>query len=268
MLFGFREGLFECCSPHSIGEPEFLTEDKRISSRSVANLFESTTGNLRLYFQRWQSDRHEYARAVVFCHHGEAEHSAWFNALAVRLTSIGCLTYALDAQGFGQSDGARGYFERFEDLVSDYVAFVKAKWAEVQGMNARSRAGSGHLPGLVLLGKGFGALVAIRALVELSPVMKSWGVTPALVLLSPAFQFTSMIGDRNDIACGLNRGQCGRQPAAQCARMPAAVALGPGADEPPDGKLEQMSHWFPKMIVTKPVDFVMDKINATRPTQF
>lgn len=254
MLFGFREGFFECCNPLSKGEPEFLTDEHNVSLRSPANLFQSASGDLQLYFQRWQSDRHDHARAVVVAHHGEADHCGWFNALAVRLTSIGCLTYALDAQGFGQSDGARGYFESFDDLVNDYVEFVKLKWAEVHSMHSRARTAGLASPGLVLVGKGFGALVVMKALIELHPLVTAWGVTPSVVLISPGFQFTSYVGDRTDIACGLNRGQCGRQPTAQCARMPAAAVLGPGGDETSSDKLEQMSHWFPKMIITKPVD--------------
>ena len=57
----------------------------------------------------------------VFIHHGETEHATWYNVLAVRLASLGCMSLAMDAQGFGQSDGARGYFETFEEVKDDFI---------------------------------------------------------------------------------------------------------------------------------------------------
>lgn len=249
--WGAREGIFECCSPASFGKPEFLIQEQHISSRAQAHLIESASGGLQLYFQRWQSDRHQQVRAVVFVHHGEMEHCGWYNALAVRLASVGCTSFAHDAQGFGQSDGVRGYFESFEDLVCDYIKFCKIKWAEV--LDAQCKGFAAQRPGLVLVGKGLGALVVMRALVELSEVAASWGVTPVLVLISPAFQFAHMIGEQTTVSCGLNSQQCARQPAAQCARAPVA-AFTPAGEEAPRLKLEHTARWFPKMIVTQPVE--------------
>eukprot|EP00747_Dinoflagellata_sp_TGD_P087872 gnl/TRDRNA2_/TRDRNA2_163796_c0_seq1.p1 gnl/TRDRNA2_/TRDRNA2_163796_c0~~gnl/TRDRNA2_/TRDRNA2_163796_c0_seq1.p1 ORF type:complete len:364 (-),score=53.01 gnl/TRDRNA2_/TRDRNA2_163796_c0_seq1:77-1168(-) len=238
-MFGLSDAIFECCNPSSIGEPEYLHQDPRhISSRAASNLFHSPTNDLKLFFERWRSDRHEWARAVVFAHHGEMEHSGWYNGLATRLASVGCMSFVPDAQGFGQSDGARGYFENFDDLVRDFVAFCKMKWAEVKEMQPQ------HRPGLVFLGKGFGALVVVRGLLELQPCFREWTVTPAVVLVSPAFQFASYIGDQRNNSCGLNT-QCQTQ---------SLVAYAPTGDEAPPQKLEHMSQWFPKMIVTQPVD--------------
>ena len=53
--------------------------------------------------------------------HGETDHATWYNALAVRLCSLGCQALAMDTQGFGQSDGARGYFESFEEVKDDFI---------------------------------------------------------------------------------------------------------------------------------------------------
>uniref|UniRef100_A0A7S1WHM2 Serine aminopeptidase S33 domain-containing protein n=1 Tax=Alexandrium catenella TaxID=2925 RepID=A0A7S1WHM2_ALECA len=275
-LVGLGEGLFECCNPASIGEPEFLAQEQHISSRAPSSLFPSTTGGLQLYFQKWQSDRHDRVRAVVFAHHGEVEHSGWFNALAVRLAAIGCTTFAPDAQGWGQSDGARGYFSDFEEIVNDFVEFCRMKWSEV--LSSQSKSQTMQRPGFVLVGKGFGALVVLRALVELQELVCASGVTPAVVLLSPGFRFSSFISEQSNVSCGFDSQQCARQPVAQCARdgvayAPACAAVptkpwtgscrDPGqvpqrhAPEPDSGqhqKLEQMSNWFPKMIVTQPVD--------------
>lgn len=252
MLFfrGFREGIFECCSPASFGKPEFLVHEQHISGRPQSNLVESASGGLHLYFQRWQSDRHQKVRSVVFVHHGETDHGAWYNALGVRLAAVGCLVFAHDVQGFGQSDGVRGYFESIEDLVADYAKFVKLKLAEVLESTAKTFGGA--RPGFVLLGKGVGALVVMRALVELSEYANHVGVTPTVVLISPAFQFASFINDQSNVSCGLTSAQCARQPAAQCARAP--VAFTPVGEEATNQKLEHTSKWFPKMIVTAPVE--------------
>lgn len=249
-MFGLREGLLECCNPSSLGEPEFLAHDPRyVSARASANLVESASGQLKLFFEAWRSDRHEHVRAVVVAHHGECEHSGWFNGVAVRLAGIGCQTFALDVQGFGQSDGARGYFEHFEDLVLDYVEFCKLKWEEV--CEAQATALRPARPAsLVLMGKGFGALVVMHAIAELQPVAaESWGVPVAAVLISPAFRFASYIGESAGVGCGgsgLASGQCARHP---------VVSYAPPADEEAStGNLEQMSRWFPKMIVTQPFE--------------
>ena len=48
------------------------------------------------------------------------------------MATVGCRCLAMDAQGFGQSDGARGYFESFQEVKEDFVTFVRTKWAEVR----------------------------------------------------------------------------------------------------------------------------------------
>ena len=72
---------------------------------------------------RWleTSARGSASCSKVFIHHGETEHATWYNVLAVRLASLGCMSLAMDAQGFGQSDGARGYFETFEEVKDDFI---------------------------------------------------------------------------------------------------------------------------------------------------
>ncbi|CAE7418791.1 unnamed protein product [Symbiodinium natans] len=241
-MYFLREGLFECCSSASFGKPEFLSKEKLISARPGTSLAPSSTGNLDLYYQRWQSDRRQQVRAVVFVHSGETDHAAWYNALAVRLAAAGCVTVALDPQGFGQSDGARGYFESFQEVVDDFVCFVKAKWTEMSSQQ-------GFPATLIVVAKGLGALVAMSALPELRAMALESGTVPALALLSPGFQFARFISDQSGVSCGLNSAQCARQPLAQCARAP--IAFTPTGETQ---KLEYLSRWFPKMIVTQPVD--------------
>jgi len=242
-MFLLPQGLFECCSSTSSGKPEFLEKEKLVSARPASNLQVSSSGTLDLYFQRWESDRRQRIRAVVFIHHGETEHATWYNVLAVRLASLGCMSLAMDAQGFGQSDGARGYFETFEEVKDDFIGFVKSKWLEVV------QKSHGEVPGLVFVAKGFGALLLLHALPEIKALAQEKGVMPVLLLLSPGLQFNSFIGDQGNVSCGLNSSQCASQPLAQCARAP--MSLGPSAD---GQTLEYLSRWFPKMIVTDPVD--------------
>merc|ERR1712172_433046 len=89
--------------------------------------------------------------------------------------------------------------------------------------------------------------------------MCQWGVTPSVVLISPAFQFSSFMWDQTGAGCRLpTSDQCGRQPSAQCARVPAAAIPATvsfsAVDDSPTAKLQNMSNWFPKMITTQPVD--------------
>jgi len=247
-MFFLREGIFECCSPASVGKPEFLSRERLVSSRPDSNLIQSSSGNLSLYYQKWQSDRHQHVPTVVFVHHGETDHAAWYNALAVRLSSCGCTCFALDAQGFGQSDGARGYYESLEEVVQDFVTFAKAQWKEV--LTSQSRFPGSRTPGVAFIGKGFGGLVVLLALLELQPFLSAAGAPLAVILLSPGCQFASFIREQGNVSCGLNWGQCARQPVAQCARAPVAFTPAPMGQD----KLDYMSQWFPKMLVTEPVD--------------
>lgn len=251
MLFkGFREGIFECCSPASFGKPEFLYQTQHITSRVPTQLFKSASGGLQLYFHKWRCEQHHPIRSIAFIHHGETDHGGWYNALAVRLASVGCASLCLDAQGFGQSDGVRGYFESFEDLVNDFANFVREKWPDIL-----EEYSNGHSikPRLVLVGKGLGALVVMRVLTELREFLHSLNLTPLVVLISPAFRFANFIESQSNVSCGLNSAQCARQPAAQCARAP--VAFTPiGEDAAERQKLGHASRWFPKMIVTAPIE--------------
>lgn len=242
LLHLLPQGLFECCSSTSSGKPEFLEKEKLVTARPATNLQLSSSGSLDLYFQRWESDRRQRVRAVVFIHPGETDHATWYNVLAVRLASLGCMSLAIDVQGFGQSDGARGYFESFEEVKEDFICFVRAKWLAI----VQSQA---EVPGLVFVAKGFGALLLLRALPEIKSLAHETGTVPVLVLLSPGLQFNSFIGDQGSVSCGLNSSQCATQPLAQCARAPMSV--GPAGE---GQTLEYLSRWFPKMLVTDPVD--------------
>lgn len=250
-MFLLPQALFECCSSASFGKPTFL-EKKLVTARPETNLMVSSAGHLDLYFQRWESGStksfhgsrgEKPPRAVVFIHHGETEHASWYNALAVRLATVGCRCLAMDAQGFGQSDGARGYFESFQEVKEDFVTFVRTKWAEALKEAGNDRTSPPPAPGLVLVAKGFGALLLLQALPEIQALVRETKTVPVVVLLSPGFQFNSFPAESSG-RCGLDA-SCASQPLSPCAVVP-----GHGGD----GQLEHFSRWFPKMIATDPVD--------------
>ncbi|CAK9108259.1 Arginine--tRNA ligase (Arginyl-tRNA synthetase) (ArgRS) [Durusdinium trenchii] len=250
-MFLLPQALFECCSSASFGKPTFL-EKKLVTARPETNLMVSSAGHLDLYFQRWESGStksfhgsrgEKPPRAVVFIHHGETEHASWYNALAVRLATVGCRCLAMDAQGFGQSDGARGYFESFQEVKEDFVTFVRTKWAEALKEAGNDRTSPPPAPGLVLVAKGFGALLLLQALPEIQALVRETKTVPVVVLLSPGFQFNSFLAESSG-RCGLDA-SCASQPLSPCAVVP-----GHGGD----GQLEHFSRWFPKMIATDPVD--------------
>jgi len=209
-------------------------------------LCRSADGKFQLYVERWKSDRHDHVRAAVYIHPGELDHTGWYNGLAVRLTNVGGSVAAMDAQGFGQSDGARGYFEHFEEAVDDFTEFCKSEWSQL--LSEQSRAP--RTPGFVLIGKGFGALVVMKALPELSNFLSAWEISPVIVLLSPAFQFTSSVTDQQALRCGLPApgGHCGRSSSAPV----EPPALGKAVEE--EKALDHLSWWLPKMIVTPVVE--------------
>eukprot|EP00439_Symbiodinium_sp_Y106_P031838 s2271_g3.t2 len=86
------------------------------------------------------------------------------------------LTLALDGQGFGQSDGARGYFESFQEIVDDFVGFVKAKWAEVSTHQGRPPGRALHR--CAPLG---GPCSAHAAILSLSARAKVWPLACAAI---------------------------------------------------------------------------------------
>eukprot|EP00913_Durusdinium_trenchii_P011274 g10587.t1 len=141
---------------------------------------------------------------------GSEEHASWYNALAVRLATVGCRCLAMDAQGFGQSDGARGYFESFQEVKEDFVTFVRTKWAEALKEAGNDRTSPPPAPGLVLVAKGFGALLLLQALPEIQALVRETKTVPVVVLLSPGFQFNSFLAESSG-RCGLDA-SCASQP--------------------------------------------------------
>ena len=136
-------------------------------------------GDVTLFTRRWTPDRP--VRAVVVVVHGIHEHSGRYAYVASTLMRRGIAVHALDLRGHGQSSGARGQIQGFDEFLDD----VQTHLAEV-------RAQAGDLP-LVLLGHSMGGLVVASYVVERgtdglagvvlsSPLLKVPDGTPALLL--------------------------------------------------------------------------------------
>jgi len=90
-------------------------------------------------------------RAAALILHGWSDHAGRWREVGERLRDAGYSAYALDLRGHGRSGGRRGHLSRFSQLLGDLQAFRRV-------MRLRTERPQ------VLLGIGFGGLVALRYL--------------------------------------------------------------------------------------------------------
>lgn len=76
-----------------------------------------------LYVER--HDPEEGARAALVMLHGFSSHSGLYRETAMQFAAAGLAVTAFDCRGHGQSQGARGYVERFADFRGDLDAVVR-----------------------------------------------------------------------------------------------------------------------------------------------
>jgi alpha-beta hydrolase superfamily lysophospholipase len=76
------------------------------------------------------------ARRLLVVVHGFAEHSGRYEHLGAWFARRGSAVHAFDLQGHGQSDGPRGYVERFDDFLDDLGSFLGQAKAEHPGVPA------------------------------------------------------------------------------------------------------------------------------------
>lgn len=99
---------------------------------------------------------------VVVVVHGYCEHRKRYRHVAEALVAAGYQVLTCDLRGHGESEGVRGYVERFSYYLDDLRAFTaEAKKAARQ---ARTAAGLADEPERkpILLGHSMGALVALQ----------------------------------------------------------------------------------------------------------
>jgi alpha-beta hydrolase superfamily lysophospholipase len=139
---------------------------------TVANVAEgylSVAGGLRLYHCEFVPERlgKKQGGAVVAIMHGYGEHCRRYDELASYLVHKGHAVCLLDARGHGRSQGQRGYVQRFDEYVEDFITFIERVRAQHRGRP------------LFLLGHSNGGLIALRA------VLRGLDGVHGLVLTSP-----------------------------------------------------------------------------------
>ncbi len=71
-----------------------------------------------IFLRTWAPEDAE-PRAVLMIVHGLAEHAGRYQHVVEAFLSEGYVIYGHDHRGFGKSGGARGHWERFEDVLKD-----------------------------------------------------------------------------------------------------------------------------------------------------
>jgi alpha-beta hydrolase superfamily lysophospholipase len=127
-------------------------------------------GGVALFAQRWRP-REAPVRGLVVLHHGLADHSARYAALAARLARAGFVVWAHDMRGHGRSAGRRVSVDRVDDLLDDLDAVMTAARADAPGVP------------VILYGHSLGGLVATLYTIERQPALAG------LVLAAPALAF-------------------------------------------------------------------------------
>lgn len=123
----------------------------------------STTTVNGLYVETFQPPA--AAQGVVIITHGYAEHCGRYREAAHVGTTAGWAVVSYDVRGHGKSPGERGYIDRFDIYLDDFVAIQRAARALVPDKP------------VVLLGHSHGSLITLRALCNGTPT----GVVHAIV---------------------------------------------------------------------------------------
>jgi alpha-beta hydrolase superfamily lysophospholipase len=130
----------------------------------------AAAGGRTLFYRSWQPPQPE--RAVVLVH-GFGEHCGRYEELASWLSHRGCVVYAYDHQGHGQSPGSRGHADRFEDFQDDLEAFLSLVRAAHPDLS------------LVLVGHSMGGLVVASLATDRDPRIDLLVTSGALLAMSP-----------------------------------------------------------------------------------
>jgi acylglycerol lipase len=109
----------------------------------------SNSQGLWLHIRQWTVAD---PKALVFICHGYGEHCGRYHHVAATLNKAGYSVYALDHQGHGASDGDRAFVERFQNLVDDFLLFVR---------RIQSRFDSNNHPPAFLIGHSMGGAISI-----------------------------------------------------------------------------------------------------------
>nr|HEX4314089.1 alpha/beta hydrolase [Kofleriaceae bacterium] len=125
----------------------------------------TTTTHHGLYAETFAAAGGGAPTGVVLVTHGYAEHCGRYREVANVIARAGWAALTYDVRGHGRSPGERGYIDRFDIYLDDYVA-----------MQRRARELAPDKP-MVLLGHSHGSLITLRALCDGTPQ----GVVAAIV---------------------------------------------------------------------------------------
>lgn len=100
--------------------------------------FPSQVDRAPIFVRRWAPPSVVTPRAVVQITHGIAEHSGRYDRLARYLTSIGCVAYALDLRGHGNTAGpdhlGQGGVDVWDHMIADLRQLAVLARAEHPGL--------------------------------------------------------------------------------------------------------------------------------------
>ena len=86
----------------------------------MTNFIESFDGT-KLFYNKEDAQNPKTAIVIV---HGLAEHSGRYDYVAEKFHQAGFTTYRFDHRGHGQSDGERGFYNDYEDMLEDVNVVV------------------------------------------------------------------------------------------------------------------------------------------------
>src|SRR3989338_7281797 len=128
---------------------------------------------LWLYWPHWPVKR---PRGVIFLVSGLGEHTVRYQMLSAKFNDAGFVTFSLDHQGHGASEGDRAHVERFQDYVDDYIQFVNTMLERNPELQK---------PPKFLLGHSMGGLIAVHVRNQSQEAGLSWTGT---ILSAPALR--------------------------------------------------------------------------------
>ncbi|MFC4402569.1 alpha/beta hydrolase [Gracilibacillus xinjiangensis] len=111
-----------------------------------SNFFQAKDG-LQLFYQTWVPSK---PKAVIIIIHGAGEHSGKYRPFSEQCMKQDIAVVGFDLRGFGQSEGARGHINTFQEYIDDLHKLMEWVSTRFDG-----------LP-IFLFGHSLGGLVVIR----------------------------------------------------------------------------------------------------------
>jgi len=115
-------------------------------------------------------------KALVFVIPGYGQYADSVAFLAQELVQRDFAAFGMDLQGFGRSEGLRGYIENLNETANDYLQYIESVQQEFPDSKTFLIGGSlgGLLSTLMGLRKEFSGLVLIAPALKLSEQLQPW----------------------------------------------------------------------------------------------